>query len=58
MKALCWILMGIVGIFLFFWMMIKGWGLEVKSVFPIVCYYVCWFVFLIIKMAIEKWDKE
>lgn len=57
MKHFCKFLMGIVGFALFFLMMIKGWGLELKAVWPLVVYYSWWFFSLLVFMTIEKGEK-
>ncbi len=57
MKYFCLFLMSIIGIGLFFCMMIKGWGLSVKSVWPIILYYAWWIFSLTVRTTIKDWDK-
>ncbi len=58
MKHFCKFLMGIIGLGFFFLMMIKGWGLSVKAVWPIVIYYIYWFITLVIHATIEKMEER
>jgi len=54
MKHFCKFLMGIIGLGLFFNMMIVGWGLEIKVVWPIVLHYGWWLITLFVLVFIEK----
>lgn len=58
MKAYCLFLMGVIGFGLFFWMMIGGWGLSVKSWWPIVIYYIWWFVSMVVRLVAIKIDEK
>lgn len=58
MSYLCRLLMGIIGIGMFFWMMIKGWGLEIRSLTPIILYYIWWFGSMIAQLAIAEYEKK
>lgn len=58
MEYLCKFLMGIIGLGLFFYMMIVGWGLEVKSVWPIILHYGWWVITLLIYLSIEKYNER
>ena len=41
MKTWTYFLMYLIGLGLFFFMMLKGWGLEIENIFPVILYY-CW----------------
>ena len=53
MKHFCLLLISIIGIGLFFCMMIKGWGLSIKSVWPILLYYGWWIISLALRLALK-----
>jgi len=57
MESLCMFLLGIIGIGLFFYMMICGWGLEIKAGWPIIAYYVFWVFSLAVREYIKKKEK-
>ncbi len=58
MKWLCKFLLGVIRFFLFFYMMLSGFGLTIKSAGPIVLYYSFWFVSLVIHETIEKIEEK
>lgn len=58
MKALCLFLISVIGFGLFFLMMIKGWGLQIKQVWPMYIYYGWWTGSMIVREVIEKQEAK
>lgn len=58
MNYFCKFLLGIIGFILFFVMMIKGWGLSVKSIWPIILYCTYWLISLTIQLTIDKIEEK
>ena len=58
MGTLCKFLLGVIGFGLFFYMMICGWGLSVKAIWPIIIYYVFWFISLLVILTIDQVEQQ